>query len=93
MNKEEYNLTEDQHYGKVEIVGKLDLDSITSIPKDFNPTVGGNLDLSGLTSIPEGFNPTVGDSLDLSWLPSLTSIPSNSRWWFRFKWFRFKWFN
>jgi len=48
------------------------LDSLTSIPKGFNPTVGGGLYLSSLTSIPEGFNPTVGGDLNLR---SLTSIP------------------
>ena len=50
--------------------GSLYLDSLTSIPEGFNPTVGGSLDLRSLTSIPEGFNPTVGGSLYLS---SLTS--------------------
>ncbi|MFA7658807.1 MAG: hypothetical protein WCY19_05180, partial [Candidatus Gastranaerophilaceae bacterium] len=44
----------------------LDLSSLTSIPKGFNPTVGGYLDLSSLTSIPKGFNPTVGGYLYLS---------------------------
>ena len=48
------------------------LNSLTSIPDGFNPTVGGNLDLSRLTSIPDGFNPTVGGYLYLS---RLTSIP------------------
>ena len=75
MKKEEflkeYKLTEDQYYGKVEIDGDLELDSLTSIPKDFNPTVGGSLFLDGL-SIPKDFNPIVGGNLDLR---SLTSIP------------------
>ncbi len=67
-----YNLTEDQFLGKEEIIGYLDLESLTSIPEGFNPTVGGYLDLESLKSIPEGFNPTVGGYLDLS---SLKSIP------------------
>ena len=48
------------------------LNSLTSIPEGFNPTVGGDLYLRSLTSIPEGFNPTVGGYL---YLNSLTSIP------------------
>jgi hypothetical protein len=78
-NKEEiksfcknHNITEDQFLGKEKIAGNLDLRSLTSIPKGFNPTVGGNLYLRSLTSIPKGFNPTVGGDLYLS---SLTSIP------------------
>ena len=67
-----YNLTIDQFYGKEKYEGYLDLDSLTSIPEGFNPTVGGYLNLSSLTSIPEGFNPTAGGYLDLR---SLTSIP------------------
>ena len=55
-----------------EIEGDLNLNSLTSIPKGFNPKVGRNLDLSGLTSIPKGFNPTVEGALDLN---GLTSIP------------------
>ena len=58
--------------GKVHVGGYLDLNSLTSIPDGFNPTVGGSLYLGSLTSIPDGFNPTVGGSLYLS---SLTSIP------------------
>src|SRR3990167_5713928 len=65
-------LTENQFYGKEKVGGYLDLRSLTSIPKGFNPTVGGYLDLRSLTSIPKGFNPTVGGYLDLR---SLTSIP------------------
>src|SRR3990167_5929473 len=65
-------LTENQFYGKEKVGGYLDLSSLTSIPKGFNPTVGGSLYLSSLTSIPKGFNPTVGGYLDLR---SLTSIP------------------
>ena len=68
----EYNLTEDQFYGRELIEGSLYLNSLTSIPEGFNPTVGGSLDLESLTSIPEGFNPTAGGYLDLN---SLTSIP------------------
>ena len=67
-----YNLTENQFLGKEEISGSLNLDSLTSIPEGFNPTVGYSLYLDSLTSIPEGFNPTVGGSL---YLRSLTSIP------------------
>ena len=67
-----YGLTEAQFLGKEKIGGSLDLNSLTSIPEGFNPTVGGSLHLESLTSIPEGFNPTVGGSLDLE---SLTSIP------------------
>ena len=67
-----YNLTENQFYGVDKIEGSLDLSSLSSIPKGFNPTVGGSLYLRSLTSIPKGFNPTVGGYLDLT---SLTSIP------------------
>ncbi|MFI5404885.1 MAG: hypothetical protein ACHQ1D_00080 [Nitrososphaerales archaeon] len=59
------NIIEDQFFGKEKITGSLDLRSLTSIPKGFNPTVGGDLDLGSLTSIPKGFNPTVGGDLDL----------------------------
>jgi len=52
----------------------LDLSGLTSIPKEFNPTVGGSLYLSGLTSIPKEFNPTVGGDLDLSGLISRKNI-------------------
>ena len=45
--------------------GDLWLNSLTSIPDGFNPTVGGSLWLDSLTSIPEGFNPTVGGDLRL----------------------------
>jgi len=38
-----YNLTSDQFYGKSEIKGHLYLNSLTSVPKGFNPTVGGSL--------------------------------------------------
>ena len=55
-----------------EIEGDLDLNGLTSIPKEFNPTVDGSLFLNSLTSIPEGFNPKVDGALVLS---SLTSIP------------------
>jgi len=67
-----HNLTIEQFYGIEKIGGGLDLRSLTSIPKGFNPTVGGYLDLDSLTSIPKGFNPTVGGYLNLR---SLTSIP------------------
>jgi hypothetical protein len=49
-----YELTEDQFFGREEC-SSLDLNSLTSIPEGFNPTVGGSLDLRSLTSIPEGF--------------------------------------
>jgi len=68
----QFNITEDQFFGKEKIEMSLDLSSVTSIPDGFNPTVGGWLYLSSLTSIPDGFNPTVGGSLYLS---SVTSIP------------------
>jgi len=68
----EYNLTEEQFFGKEEIKGDLDLSSLTSIPEGFNPNVGGGLYLDSLTYIPEGFNPTVGSHL---YLNKLTSIP------------------
>ena len=78
MNKEieafckKNNLTEKQFLG-IEVIGRsLYLESLTSIPEGFNPTVGGDLYLQRVTSIPEGFNPTVGGDLYLS---SLTSIP------------------
>jgi hypothetical protein len=48
------------------------LDSVTSLPEGFNPTVGGDLYLRSVTSLPEGFNPTVGGDLDLR---SVTSLP------------------
>jgi len=67
-----YNLTDDQFSGKERIDCTLYLDSLTSIPKGFNPVVGGDLYLDSLTSIPKGFNPEVGGNL---WLDSLTSIP------------------
>lgn len=69
---EKASITEKQFSGEEKIEGSLDLESLTSIPKGFNPTVGGYLDLRSLTSIPRGFNPTVGRSLDLR---SVTSIP------------------
>jgi hypothetical protein len=68
----EHNITENQFKGIDKIKGNLDLESLTSIPDTFNPTVGGYLNLYSLTSIPDTFNPTVGGSLYLS---SLTSIP------------------
>jgi hypothetical protein len=43
--------------------GSLYLNSVTSLPEGFNPTVGGSLYLNSVTSLPEGFNPTVGWSL------------------------------
>jgi len=52
--------------------GYLNLESVTSIPDGFNPTVGGSLYLESVTSIPDGFNPTVGGYLNLE---SVTSIP------------------
>ena len=58
-------ITENQFYGKEKINGDLDLNSVTSIPEGFNPTVGGFLYLNSVTSIPECFNPTVGGSLYL----------------------------
>jgi hypothetical protein len=67
-----HNITENQFKGIDKIEGYLDLESLTSIPEGFNPTVWGYLDLSSLTSIPEGFNPTVGYNL---YLNNLTSIP------------------
>ena len=54
--------------------GSLDLSSLTSLPENFNVTVGGSLWLDSLTSIPENFNVTVGGNL---WLHSLTSLPEN----------------
>src|ERR1035437_8068122 len=46
---ERNNISQDQFFGKEKIIGCLDLSSLTSIPKGFNPTVGGYLDLrSGL---------------------------------------------
>ena len=62
---ERYGITMEQFRGEAKIPGSLDLESVTSIPEGFNPTVGGSLDLESVTSIPEGFNPTVGGSLDL----------------------------
>ena len=50
------NISEQQFYGKEPIIGNLYLDSLTTIPEGFNPTVGGDLYLDSLTTIPEGFN-------------------------------------
>ena len=47
---QEHVISVDQFYGKVKIEGSLDLSGLTSIPKEFNPTVGGGLYLSGLTA-------------------------------------------
>jgi hypothetical protein len=71
---EEYDITEDQFFGKEKINGSLNLRSLTSIPEGFNPTVEGSLNLRSLKTIPEGFNPTVGGSL---YLYSVTSIPES----------------
>ena len=38
-----HNITENQFFCKEEIGGNLDLESVTSLPDGFNPTVGGNL--------------------------------------------------
>ena len=54
--------------------GNLDLSSLTSLPENFNVTVGGYLDLGSVTSIPENFNVTVGGSL---YLNSLKTIQEN----------------
>ena len=66
-----FGITENQFYGKDEIIGDLYLSNnqLTSLPDGFNPTVGGNLFLSynQLTKLPDGFNPTVGGSLFLSY--------------------------
>ena len=67
-----HNITENQFLGKEKVGGFLDLYSVTSIPKGFNPTVGGSLVLDSLTSIPEGFNPKVGGDLDLRSVTSIT---------------------
>jgi len=68
----QFNITEDQFYGKEKIPGDLYLKSVTSLPEGFNPIVGGTLDLYSVTSLPEGFNPIVGGTLDLY---SVTSLP------------------
>ena len=64
-----FGITENQFYGKDEIIGDLYLSNnqLTSLPDGFNPTVGGSLFLSynQLTKLPDGFNPTVGGSLSL----------------------------
>jgi len=62
---QQHNLTVEQFYGREKIEGSLDLESLTSIPDGFNPTVGGGLYLRSLTAIPDGFNPTVGGDLYL----------------------------
>jgi hypothetical protein len=67
-----YEITIEQFYGREIIEGDLFLNSLTTIPEGFNPTVGYNLYLDSLTSIPKGFSPTVGGSL---YLDSLTTIP------------------
>ena len=48
------------------------MDSVTSIPKGFNPTVGGYFSMDSVTSIPKGFNPTVGGNF---YMNAVTSIP------------------
>ncbi len=55
----EYQLTEEEYLGKVKIDYALDLCSLTSLPKGFNPTIDGDLMLNSVTSISEGFSPTV----------------------------------
>lgn len=65
-------ITEKQFLGIEKIEDSLKLNSLTSIPEGFNPTVGGSLYLNKLTSIPEGFNPIVDGYL---YLNSLRSIP------------------
>lgn len=65
-------ITEKQFWGLERIEGDLDLHSLTSLPKFFNPNIGGTLDLSGATYLPEGFKINVGGSL---YLHSLTSLP------------------
>lgn len=51
---------------KLFVGGSLWLDSVTSIPQGFNPTVGGDLWLSGLTSIPQGIQDLLFKNADRS---------------------------
>jgi len=61
------------HEGFNLVVGEsLDLGSLKSTPKEFNPTVGKNLNLCDVVLIHEGFNPIIGKDL---YLESLKSIP------------------
>jgi hypothetical protein len=48
------------------------LNSLTSVPEGFNPTIGQSLHLSSITAVPEWFSPTVGGYLRLH---SHTAIP------------------
>ena len=55
---DKYNLSKKQFLGKEKIERYLDLRSLTSIPKGFNPTVGGSLYLrSGLKANKTQLNP------------------------------------
>ena len=58
-----HNLTEDQFLGKEVIECSLSLDSVTTIPEGFNPTVEWNLYLRSVETIPEGFSLLVVDIL------------------------------
>ena len=70
--KKQFNLTEDQFLGKEVIEGNLDLDSVTTLPKDISLTVGGDLYLRSVTTLPEGLSLTVGGYLHLD---SVTTLP------------------
>jgi len=70
----EYGITKDQFFGKTLIEESLYLNTLTTIPKGFNPTMGDSLYLDSLTFIPKGFNPKIKGSL---YLNSLTFIPDN----------------
>jgi hypothetical protein len=85
MNKEvknfckQFQITEDQFYGKEVIEGFLNLqwypngDRVQTVPDGFNPIVTYFLDMDCVTTIPAGFNPTVGGHLDLS---SVKTLPA-----------------
>lgn len=57
---ERHEITLDQFTGKERIEGSLDLESVTSLPAGFNPTVGGWLNLrSGLTAETKKFDSSI----------------------------------
>jgi hypothetical protein len=69
---EQNRISENQFFGIEPVGDSLYLQSVTTLPEGFNPTVGDSLDLRSVTTIPEGFNPTVGGYL---YLDSVTKLP------------------
>ncbi len=76
---EQFQITEDQFYGKEVIDCYLDLreylngEYVRTVPDGFNPIVTSSLDMEYVTTIPSGFNPIVGSSLDLR---SVKTLPA-----------------